>query len=247
MRRQVFMRIERVLARRTRQFVCVCEANVRSGTALGILDPERTSVIHNGITLPEPVGLGLFRSELGIGDDVPLALSVGRYSEPKDHPTLLRAWALVRQQMPEAVLALIGGGELESDVRSLASTLALGEDVRFCAPRPDLRPAYADSDVFTLSSLWEGLPYVILEALGSATPVVSTAVDGIPEAVHHGVSGLLVPPADPEALASALVDLLGDPVRARVMGEAGREDVASRFSMTRMIEGVADVYRGVIE
>lgn len=245
LRRRLLTRAERVLAARTRRFVCVCIANARSGAALGILDPARTSVVYNGIALVERVASGRFRSELGIGA-VPLALSVGRYSEPKDHPTLLRAWALVRHRMPDAVLALIGGGQLEAATRALADSLGLGGSVRFCATRPDLRSAYTDADVVVLSSLWEGLPYVVLEALANGTPVVSTAVDGIPEAVMHGETGLLVPPSAPEPLAAALVELLSDRGRSRVMGEMGRADVAERFSLEGMIDGLADVYRGVL-
>ncbi len=246
LRRSAFTAMERALVRRTRHFVCVCKADMAHGAALGILESARSSVVYNGVMPAERVATGGFRAELGIGPETPLALSVGRYSEQKDHPTLLRAWALVRDRMPEAVLALIGSGTLEAEARALAGSLGLGQSVRFCPTRPDLRPAYADADVLALSSLWEGLPYVVLEALGSGTPVVSTAVDGIPEAVTHGQTGLLVAPSAPEPLASALVDLLSDRDRSRAMGEAGRADVPERFGLEDMIEGLASVYRGVL-
>lgn len=237
---------ERALRRRTAHFVCVSEADARHGAEIGLLDPARTTVVYNGIESIAPVAPGGFRDELGITEGTPLALAVGRYSQPKDHPTLLRAWALVHERMPDAVLALIGGGELGPATRALVTSLGLGSSVRFVAPRPDLVPAYTDADVLALSSLWEGLPYVVLEALACGTPVVSTDVDGIPEAVTHGVSGLLVPPAQPEALGAALVSLLGDPSRARGMGEAGRAAVAERFGLARMIDELADVYRGIL-
>lgn len=246
LRRSAFTAMERALVRRTRHFVCVCKADMAHGAALGILEPARSSVVYNGVALQERVARGGFRDELAVADGVPLALSVGRYSEQKDHPTLLRAWRLVHETMPDAVLALIGSGTLEAETRALADSLGLGQSVRFRPTRPDLRPAYADADVLALSSLWEGLPYVVLEALGSGTPVVSTAVDGIPEAVTHGQTGLLVSPSAPEPLASALVDLLSDRDRSRAMGEAGRADVPERFGLEDMIEGLAGVYRGVL-
>lgn len=245
-RRALFLWMERRLRERTRRFVCVCASDVRKGEALGILTADDTVVVYNGIESPAPAVPGAFRAELGLGAAAPLALAIGRFHEQKDHPTLLRAWALVHQRLPHAVLALIGGGELESAIRALASSLDLGDSVRFVAPRPDLVPAYTDADVLALSSLWEGLPYVVLEALACGTPVVSTAVDGIPEAVSDGVSGLLVPPSQPEALGCALTSLLGDPTHARQMGEAGRASVADRFGLARMIDELSDVYRGVL-
>lgn len=245
-RRAVFTAIERALVGRTRQFICVCRSDMARGGTVGILEPARASVVHNGVPRPDPVTAGDFRAELGLDLDVPLVLSVGRYSPQKDHATLLRAWAIVHERMPEAMLALIGSGPLEAEVRALADSLGLGQSVRFCATRPDLRHAYSDADLLALSSLWEGLPYVVLEALGSGTPVVGTHVDGVPEAVTHGTTGLLVPPSDPAAFADALVELLGDRDRARAMGEAGRTDVAERFGLETMIRGIATVYRDVL-
>lgn len=245
-RRSVLTAMERVLVQRTRHFICVCHADMAHGSALGILEAQRASVVYNGVSLPEGVAAGSFRSEIGVGSETPVALAVGRYSPQKDHPTLLRAWALVRHRMPDAVLALIGGGQLEAETRALADSLGLGGSVRFCATRPDLRSAYTDADVVVLSSLWEGLPYVVLEALATGTPVVSTAVDGIPEAVTHGETGLLVPPSAPEPVAAALVELLSDRDRSRAMGEMGRADVAERFSLEGMIDGLASVYRDVL-
>lgn len=243
-RRVVFTTLERALSYRTRSFVCVCAADARKGAELGILDASRARVIHNGIDLPVlPVAAtGAFRREIGVDDDTPLALSVGRFHEQKDHATLLSAWAVVRARVPDAVLALIGSGPLEADLREHAAALGLGESVRFCPPRPDLASAYADADLFVLSSLWEGLPYVILEAMGHGLPVVSTAVDGIPEAVLDERTGLLVPPRDPAALAEAIVRVLADPERARMMGEAGRERIARCFTLDAMVDSLVALY-----
>jgi len=245
LRQRVYVAMERALRTRTRQFVCVCEADARRGSALGIIAPDRTSVIYNGVPVPVQADRGAFRKELGVGPETPLALCVGRYSPQKGHATLLHAWALVRVRMPDAVLALIGSGPLEAEVRVLADSLGLG-GVRFCATRPDLSFAYADADVLALPSLWEGLPYVVLEALASGTPVVSTEVDGIPEAVTHGVNGLLVPPSAPEPLAAALVEVLEDRERAHSMGAAGRAAIVRRFGLDDMIGRLTGVYRAVL-
>lgn len=244
LRRRVLLAAERMLRPRTARFVTVCDADKRTGARLGVLTGRLTTPVYNGVDVPtsRPTA-GVFRAELGLAEDAPLALSVGRLTEPKDQATLLRAWALVRERVPGATLALIGAGALGRPLHALAAELGLGSSARFVAPRPDLSPAYTDADLFCLSSLWEGLPYVILEAMSYALPVVSTGVDGIPEAVAQGESGALVPPADPDALADAIVRLLGDADARARMGAAGEEIVRERFGLGRMADELVAVYR----
>ncbi|MDO8881020.1 MAG: glycosyltransferase family 4 protein [Coriobacteriia bacterium] len=246
LRQSAFVSAERVLKPRTARFVTVCDSDRRKGARLGILESRRSTTVYNGIEVPSTGSAsGTFRAELGVSEGVPLALSIGRFHEQKDQPTLLRAWSLVRERVPAAVLALVGAGELDAELRALAEELGLGDAVRFVAPRPDLAPAYADADIFALSSLWEGLPYVVLEAMSFGVPVVSTGVDGIPEAVADGESGLLVPPGDSNALAGAIVRLLGDPDARARMGEAGAAIVRERFGLERMADELVAVYRSV--
>lgn len=246
-RQLAFGTVERLLRPRTARFVCVCESDVAKGAALGILEGARATVVHNGIEMPDPAEQpkGAFRAELGIDATTPLALCVGRLHEQKDHATLLSAWALVRERIPEAVLALVGSGPLAEYLEGHAEALGLGDSLRFVAPRNGLAAAYADADVFMLSSLWEGLPYVVLEAMAHGLPVASTNVDGIPEAVLDGETGVLVPPSDPEALARAAVALLGDTAMSLRMGAAGRDHVARHFTVARMVDGVLGVYEQV--
>jgi glycosyltransferase involved in cell wall biosynthesis len=245
-RRAVFLTLERALGERTAWFVAVCESDVGKGERLRLLDPARTSVVYSGIESPEPPGArGAFRAELGLGPDVPLALSVGRFHEQKDQRTLLSAWPLVRERCPDAVLALVGSGPLEAALRRRCEELAIAGSVRFVAPRPDLGPAYADADVFVLTSLWEGLPYVVLEAQSHGLPVAATAVDGVPEAVVDEASGLLFAPSDPAAAASAVAALLAEPVRAAAMGAIGRARVAALFGVGPMADSLAAIYRRV--
>jgi glycosyltransferase involved in cell wall biosynthesis len=226
--------------------VTVCSADLAKGGRLGVLDCARATVVHNGIAMPAvSPARGAFRVELGLGPDTPLALSVGRFHEQKDQRGLLTAWRDVVSAVPGAVLALIGAGELDPDLRAHAAELGLGDSVRFVDPRPDLASAYADADVFVLTSLWEGLPYVVLEAMSFGLPVVATGVDGIPEAVEDDVTGLLVPPARAEETAVALTSLLCDPARRAAMGEAGRTRVGSHFGLDAMADALVAVYREV--
>ena len=214
-RRIVFTGIERLLRPRTARFVTVCESDAAKGARLGLLTAARTTTIHNGIELPPAAApAGRFRAELGIGPHVPLVLSVGRFHEQKDQETLLRAWRIVAGSHPDALLAIVGSGGLEGRLREVSAAHGTSGSVRLVNPRAALAEAYVDADVFALSSRWEGLPYVLLEAMVYGLPVASTNVDGIPEAVVDGVTGVLVPPQDPAALGRAVEGLLSDPLGA---------------------------------
>ena len=245
-RQTAFLTVERCLRRRTAAFVTVCQADVAKGEGLGILTRERTRCVPNGIELPPPAASsGRFRREAGAAAGQPLVLSVGRFHEQKDQATLLRAWQRAAATCPQAVLALVGSGPLEAELHTMASALGLSKSVRFLPPRPSLAEAYADADVFALSSRWEGLPYVVLEAMAYELPVVATAVDGVPEAVVQGETALLVPPQEPEALAAALLTLLRDEAVGARLGCAGRARVAREFALDLMVERLAGLYRDI--
>ena len=245
-RRGILLGLERALRPRTARFVAVSRANRDKGARLGILDPTRTAVVPNGIEFPLPdADRGVFRRELGVAEGRPLVLSVGRLDVPKDQATLLRAWGRLGAGHPDAVLALVGAGHLEEELHAVAREEGLGERVRFVRPRRDLASVYGDADLFVLSSLWEGLPYVLLEAMAYGLPVVATAVDGIPEVVAAGETGLLVAAADPEALAGALAQLLAAPAGRHAMGAAGAARVRDLFTIDAMVAGVVRVYEEV--
>ncbi len=247
MRRTVLLNTERLLRTKTARFVTVCEADLRRGVALRILDHALSRVVYNGIALPQPPGAsGAFRSELGIGPDAPLILCVGRLEAQKDHATLIAAFERVHAQRPDAVLVLVGSGALEDQVRAQVGSLGLSDCVRIAPPRSRIADAYTDATVVALSSRWEGLPYTVVEAMAYGKPVVATCVDGIPEAVESGVTGLLVDPGDSEALAVALGDVLGDPAKAARMGAAGSARVVERFSVEQMVESLRSVYAEVM-
>ncbi|HET6497972.1 MAG TPA: glycosyltransferase family 4 protein, partial [Coriobacteriia bacterium] len=237
--------VDRALRGRTARFVCVCDSDCEKGAALGRLDPAKSITIRNGIEVPAPVEAGGFRAELGIGAKVPLVLTVGQLHPKKDHVTLIEAWARVSVRFPSATLVLIGAGPLESKLRDLANDRSVAHTLRFLAPRPDLRPAYTDADIFVLSSRWTGLPYVVLEAMAHGLPVVATATDGIPEAVTDRTTGLLVPPGDPRTLAEALMWAISEPDKAVRLGATGRARVEAEFGVETMVDNVAAIYREV--
>jgi len=246
-RRTALLGIERTLRSRTAHFVLVCESDLRRGVRLGIVDWPRSRVVYNGIELPQPSGTrGAFRAELGVADGALLIVCIGRLVEQKDQATLVEAFAEVASQHPDAVLVLVGSGPLEGDLRTKALSRGVLDRVRFVRPRAAIADVYADADIVALSSRWEGLPYTVLEAMAHGKPIVSTDVDGIPEAIENGVSGLLVEPGQPAAFAKALGRVLGAPDQAAALGEAAAQRVAHRFSLDRMVDEIVATYTEVL-
>ena len=187
--------------------------------------PTPVEVMLHGVDLDTvrhgPVARAAARARLGLGENEFVYGTVGNLAAKKDQGTMLRAFAVVRSMMRDARLVVIGTGPREQELRRLARELGIGDSVRFLGMRDDVPELLPGLDTFVLSSLHEGLSIALVEALAAGIPIVATRVGGIPELVIHGQYGLLVPPADPGALAGAMAWLARDPeVRTR-LAEAG--------------------------
>jgi glycosyltransferase involved in cell wall biosynthesis len=136
----------------------------------------------------------------------------------------------------------VGDGERRAALEALAAELGLADRAHFLGWRRDLPAVYADLDVVCLTSLNEGSPVALIEAMAAGRPVVATAVGGVPEVVQDGVSGLLVPPRDPAALAAAIAGLLAEPARAAALGRAARAAVYPRYSSQRLVRDIEALY-----
>ncbi len=262
LRRAAFTSLERLLRRRTALFIAVCRSDVIKGARLGILDADRTVVVYNGVDATqiaqaaspgdENASIGSpearsFRAELGIDEAAIVVLSIGRAHPQKDHATLLQAWKMVSARLPDARLVIVGSGPLENELRGRIARLDLECSARLIPPRTGIASTYVAADIFALSSRWEGLPYVLLEAMAAGLPVVSTAVDGVGECVVDRKTGLLVRPQDPEDLARALIELAQSPSLRSSYGVAGRERVTKMFTLDAMVDGVVEAYERVAE
>lgn len=219
-------------------------------TTTGRVPGEKIAVIHYGLDAGSPPGPEAalrVRMGFGIGMNVPLALCAARLDPQKDHETLLRAWSIVARELPSARLLLAGGPQVggEAHVRnlkSLAQRLDLTGKVFFAGVRRDVPDLLAACDVLAMSSRWEGLGLVFLEAMRAGRPVVATNVGGVPEVVVPGETGTLVSPGDPAAFAAALIDLLKHPRMALTMGQAGRRRFEQRFAAGAMVAKTSDLY-----
>ena len=159
-------------------------------------------------------------------------LTVGRIEREKGHRVLLEALNSLKRGGMSVHWTLVGDGSLRDSLQRRVEELGLGGEVVLSGNvgQDRIRSCYLDADLFCLPSLGEGVPVVLMEAMATGLPVVASQIMGVPELVEHGVSGLLVPPGRPEALANAIEDLAGDPGLRRRMGEAGRRRVARDFN-----------------
>ena len=206
-------------------------------------------VLHNGIDpgrRPTLVDHVAARRALDLSPSARIVGAVGRLDPVKDLTTLVEAFAEVRRDDADALLAIIGDGPARTAILERARALGVDGDVRLPGYRADVRRLLPAFDVYANSSIHEGVSLTILEAMAAALPVVATAVGGTPEVVLDRRSGFLVPGRAPAALAAALRSVLNDPERAHAMGEAGRFRVKRHFSIDAMAFGYLAAYRRAV-
>jgi glycosyltransferase involved in cell wall biosynthesis len=243
-RRLLFQGAERLVAPMTTRFVTVSRENERQGLELGLLRPGEATLIRSGVELERfrrAEGSGRLRAELGIERSTPLAGMVACLKPQKAPEDFVRVAALVRRQVPEAHFVLAGDGRLRGAVEELVRREGLEGRFHLLGWRADPETVIGDLDALVLTSLHEGLPRVVAEAMAAGRPVVATAVDGTPEAVRHGETGYLVAPRDPEALAARLASILSDPESARRLGEASRRSVGE-WDIDLMVRRQEELY-----
>lgn len=206
-------------------------------------------VVPNGVSIPAngPDGSQV-RAELGIGADTPLVVNVGNIRPHKGHDTLMVAAEHLEELHSDALVVSIGGEKNPGDLeRYRAEVRSRGlRNLRFVGRRDDALAFIAAADVFINPADVEGLPVAVLEAMALGTPVVATAVGGVPSVIRSGETGLLCPPGEGKSLGEATVALLSDKPKARRMADAARDLVRRDYSLERMVRRVEEVYRQVL-
>lgn len=224
---------DRLVSPLTTATICVSELERASGLAARTCRAERTIVIPNAVDVRGAPQTRPVRPR-------PLLVAVGRLRPPKDFETLLRALALLPTDAFDA--AIVGEGPQRRELEGLLARLGLEGRVRLEGERRDVPAVLAGADVFVLSSRSEGLPVSVLEAMAAGLPVVASAVGGVAELVVDGETGILVRPADAEALAGALGTLVGDPVLRGRLGAAGRARAEAMFDLDACRRAHVDLY-----
>jgi glycosyltransferase involved in cell wall biosynthesis len=221
--------------------VIAVSREVRTRYARDVRVPERKlAVVPNGIDVPAIVRQPdpALRAELVRGRPDYVILTPARLHEQKGHADLLVAAAMV----PGGTFVLAGDGPLRAELERQAVELNVAERCVFLGYRADVSDLLAAADLFVLPSLFEGLPVSVLEAMAAERPVVATAIGGTDEVVAHEVTGLLVPPRDPAALAAAIRHLQADPALAGRLAAAGRDRVQREFSSAVTAREVMRIY-----
>lgn len=218
---------------------------------IGAIPRDRLRVLPNGVDTsrfrPRPELRGALRKELGVGDEF-LWLAVGRFEPAKDYPNLLAAFAEVVAHRPRAVLALAGHGFLQEAMERKAESLGIKGQVRFLGLRRDVPELMSAADAYVMSSAWEGLPMVLLEAASSGLPIVATDVGGNREVVVDGENGLLVPARDAAALGLAMRRAMGtSSAELQTMGERGRARALEQYSLARVVDTWETTYRELLD
>jgi glycosyltransferase involved in cell wall biosynthesis len=201
---------------------------------------------------PDAARRAEWRSQHTVPQDALVYTCVAGLRPQKNHRLLLQAFAQAAQRLPDALLLLVGPPDrldpsYAESLKALAQELGLGQRVRFLGSRADVPDILRASDVFVLSSDYEGNPLSVLEAMAAGLPVISTAVGGVPELVQHGATGLLVPAGDAHALAEAMAQLgCNAPLRA-AMGNAAWQTALQRFDVRVMSRAYATLYKQLLD
>ncbi|MCE5306582.1 MAG: glycosyltransferase [Acidobacteriales bacterium] len=202
------------------------------------------AVIYNGTEVEngfQPGARDSWRRAQGFRSADLLIVSLARFEAQKNPQGLIRAFARALPRLPSGYLVMAGEGTLLTECRELASSLGISERIRFLGLCQDVAELLSACDIFALASDWEGVPVAVIEAMAAGLPVVATAVGGVSELVEEGVTGVLAPPRDVEAVSKAIVELASNPERLRQMSVQARKR-AHRFDSAVMIESYARLF-----
>jgi glycosyltransferase involved in cell wall biosynthesis len=230
---------------RINAYIAVCEAAKGTLVAAGV-DPGIVSVVHSGVVPPGVVAGTDIRREFGIGPEEKLIGTVGELVEAKGQCHLIEAVPQILKKYPTAKLMIVGSGELETELKKLASRLGVSDSIIFTGFRKGIGNCLEAFDLFVLPSVMEGLNNSIIEAMMVGKPVVATDTGGVSEIVTHGETGLLVPPGNPASLAEATLELLESPERASTLASAGREYAMENLTAQQMVDKTIAVYESMM-
>jgi glycosyltransferase involved in cell wall biosynthesis len=247
---KVYERFDRLILRRTDWVVCVSRPlaeqlnNERNGLPAPIIIPNAVHCLTDDVVLPPD--RTLIRRRLGLGEDAFLVCAAGRLSVEKGQRYLIDAAPTLVLQNPKLQILVLGEGRERKRLEDQVVRLKMRNHVIFAGFKDDVRPWIQACDVMANPSLTEGVPNVLLEAMAFGTPVVATRVGGVPDLVQHGESGLLVPPADPSALASAIHDLYANSREALRLARNAQIRVFQEYSSGRQAQRLFDLYAAVL-
>lgn len=250
--RTFYLRLERFLAPFTDRFICVCNAG-RAVAMQACLAPSlKFTVIENGIEPVEKLSADFtsksaeLQRTLNLTDNNIVIGTVGRLTRQKGHHVLVEAMRIVVSRFPHLRLVMVGEGELEAKIKLLIKDTGLSNYCHIIPPVGTMLHYYSIFDIFVLPSLWEGLPYSLLDAMAMAKPIIASAVGGVPEVIENGKCGLLVPPRDKQALVDTISKLASDIELRYQLGNTSAEVVRKKYRLDEMVKRTEKLYEVLV-
>jgi glycosyltransferase involved in cell wall biosynthesis len=247
--KSVYVSLERLCARLTTRLVYVSVANSEYAERQGLGPAKDATIIRSGVRLsdfPAKVDAAKLKMSAGIGMHKTLVVSIGNLKPQKNAVDFVRAAAKVSKKFPEARFVFIGDGPQRRELEAKAFSLGLDGILMFLGWRRDGAQWLAASDVFAMTSLWEGLPRALVEALRTGLPAVCYATDGVTDVLRDGENGFVVPPGDVDALADRLARLLGDADLRRRLGAAAAASIGPEFDLDAMVRAQETLYESLL-
>ncbi len=240
--------IESILAKFTHTITAVCENVKKHMVEKSHISSSKIKVIYNAIDVDNfnvEINKSKLAQDLSLDKNCMIIGSIARFYKNKDHKTLLEAFSVALKRIPNLCLLLVGDGPLRLEIEKLADDLKIAKNVKFLGNRRDVPEILKIMDVFVLSSIREGLPIALLEAMASGVPVVVTNVDGNSEVVINNETGLTVRMGDSVGLANAILQMLEDNNKARRLACNGQDLIRKKFSLNNMIKQYGQIYEEI--
>lgn len=249
-KKKLYILLERISQKCADFYITVSELNRQEAVKLQLFGVDNSITIYSGIDfdkLDREADLNLVKHQIGIPEGWQAIVSVGRLDTQKAHHFLIEAFAKVLQDYPKTLLLLVGDGELRQELEAQVSRLDITEKVYFLGSREDVPEILKISNIFALSSLWEGLGRAMTEAMLVGKPVVVPEIYGIPEIVHHHETGLLFEAKNVKQLSNHLLYLLQHPEEQSRLGENAKGLTRKLFDGDSMVRQIEVVYENLLE
>jgi glycosyltransferase involved in cell wall biosynthesis len=249
--RGLYVRLERLAAVCSTKLIVVSSHGRDTGLQAGIGRPEQYEIVHSGIDFDQyrrpETPREMVRRRLGFGPAHRVVGTMACLKHQKAPLDFVRAAAAAHARNPELRFFIAGDGELRPMVEKLVEELDLEDVIKLLGWREDVVDLLHAMDVFMLTSLFEGLPRAVLQAMAAGVPVVATAVDGTPEVVENGITGLLVPPARPDLAAERVLQIIEDDALRKRCVEGANRRLNEAFEINRMVRDLDKIYLELLE
>jgi len=241
--------LNKYLGNYTDKVVAVSEAVKKEILRYDRVTEEKIAVIYNGVDSKRFTSMNTrsIRSEFHIAPSVPIVGTVGRFFPQKGQKYLLDAIAKLKNKLPHIVVLMIGDGPLRNELENHAKNLGIQNNVIFTGIRRDIPALLSAMDVFVFPSLWEGFGNALIEAMAAGKPIIATGIPTVKEIMNSEKLGIIVPPANSEALAESLKSLLFNKTFAQQLGESAKERAFSSFTIDNTVQRYITLYKSILE